>query len=128
MGVTTLASVGAAGLFVAYATLATGKPPALGLIAGLVYLGAALTAAGKPSGAQAGLSSLALLAAGCAAAVRPGLSANEMCGGALAGVALVQARQLVGNTALLAAGLDGKLRPLLISLLPTKLVVLIYSA
>lgn len=124
-----LASIGAAALFATYATVTTGKPPSPGSILGLLYVAGVLCAAGKPSASSTALSSLALVAAaGAQATVRPATSATEMCGGAAAGVALILLRQLVGNTALLAAGLDGKLRPLLITLLPTKLVVLIYSA
>jgi dihydroorotate dehydrogenase len=124
-----LASLSAAALFVTYATVATGSRPSLPSILGLAYVAGVLCAAGKPSTTSAALSSLALfVAAGAQATVRPGASATEMCGGAAVGIALVLLRQLVGNTALLAAGLDGKLRPLIITLLPTKLVVLIYSA
>lgn len=123
-----LASLSAAALFVAYATVATGKAPSAAAIAGLAYVAGVLCAAGKPSATHAAVSSLALFtAAGAQATVRPGASATEMCGGAAATIALLLLRQLAGNTALLAAGLDGKLRPVLLTLLPTKLVVAIYS-
>jgi hypothetical protein len=131
----TCASVAAVGAFVYWTAVSTGKEGGLSwpcwcYVAGLVYLAAALCAAGRPSDTQAGLCAVALLAAAGAPRVWPDhiSSANQMCGAAAGGVALVLARSLVGNTALLAAGLDGRLRPVFITLLPTKLVVLIYSA
>ena len=91
-----LGSLGAAALFIGYATVATGKPPSTLSACGLVYVASVLCAAGKPSLSSATLSSLALLAAaGAQLTVRPATSATEMCGGAAVGVALVLVRQLL---------------------------------
>ena len=131
-------------IVMSYLAIATGSPPSVLSGASLFLAALVLTAPGRPSFSQATLWLLTL--AGCAVvgALKPPalmallglpadastITASAICYTAATVTAVVHALDggLVGNCALLAAGLDGWLRPLLMRLMPTQLMVIIYSA